>query len=89
MSRDVRKLPQNAVDAAGGKIFTYGSYRLGVYGPGRLASTMVVEDTQVDRVQVRISIPSLSYQNMSIVKISSNTSPRSLFRWLLQGLFRR
>lgn len=31
-------LSQAAVEAAGGKIFAYGSYRLGVYGPGELIS---------------------------------------------------
>ena len=27
-------LPQSIIDSAGGKIFTYGSYRLGAYAPG-------------------------------------------------------
>ena len=29
-----KNLPQSTITAAGGKIFTFGSYRLGVYGPG-------------------------------------------------------
>lgn len=29
-----KNLPQPVVEKAGGKIFTFGSYRLGVYGPG-------------------------------------------------------
>lgn len=30
----VKGLPQSVIDNAGGKIVTFGSYRLGVYGPG-------------------------------------------------------
>ncbi len=31
-----RKLSQSALDSLGGKVFTYGSYQLGVYGPSML-----------------------------------------------------
>lgn len=30
----LKGLPPNVLDNAGGKIFTFGSYRLGVFGPG-------------------------------------------------------
>ena len=31
-----KKMPEAIINEAGGKIFTYGSYRLGVFGPGEL-----------------------------------------------------
>lgn len=37
-----QRLPENVVKNAGGKIFTYGSFRLGVFGPGSDIDTLVV-----------------------------------------------
>lgn len=42
-------LAEPVVKAAGGKIFTYGSYRLGVFGPGSDIDTLVVVPRHVSR----------------------------------------
>ncbi|KAI9675689.1 MAG: polynucleotide adenylyltransferase [Caeruleum heppii] len=44
-----KRLGEAVVNSAGGKIFTYGSYRLGVYGPGSDIDTLVVVPKHVTR----------------------------------------
>lgn len=45
----MRGLSEAAADAAGGKIFTFGSYRLGVHGPGSDIDTLCVVPKHVSR----------------------------------------
>lgn len=44
-----RGLSESAATAAGGKIFTFGSYRLGVHGPGSDIDTLCVVPKHVSR----------------------------------------
>ena len=44
-----RGLSEAAADAAGGRIFTFGSYRLGVHGPGSDIDTLCVVPKHVSR----------------------------------------
>lgn len=44
-----RGLSETAAAAAGGKIFTFGSYRLGVHGPGSDIDTLCVVPKHVQR----------------------------------------
>jgi poly(A) polymerase len=44
-----RGLSEAAAEAAGGKIFTFGSYRLGVHGPGSDIDTLCVVPKHVSR----------------------------------------
>lgn len=45
----LKGLPASVIDNAGGKIFTFGSYRLGVFGPGSDIDTLVVAPKHVNR----------------------------------------
>lgn len=42
-------LPDSIANSAGGKIFTYGSFRLGVFGPGSDIDTLVVVPKHISR----------------------------------------
>lgn len=45
----LKGLAPSALDASGGRVFTFGSYRLGVFGPGSDIDTLIVGPKHVNR----------------------------------------
>ncbi|KAI5852535.1 Poly(A) polymerase central domain-containing protein [Morchella snyderi] len=50
-------MPEHIVKNSGGKIFTYGSYRLGVYGPGSDIDTLLVTPAHISRHDFFTTLP--------------------------------
>lgn len=78
----IKKLSQSVIDQAGCKVFTFGSYRLGVYGPGEFSHSRTDSHCTNRLPQDPILILSLLVQNMSLVRTSSSISLPSSRRCL-------
>jgi len=63
-------LSPEAAKKAGGKIYTYGSYRLGVHGPGTDIDTLVVGPKHVERQDFNETFLRMLEQDPSVSEVS-------------------
>ncbi|KAK0274638.1 polynucleotide adenylyltransferase [Friedmanniomyces endolithicus] len=66
-----RGLPQDILDVAGGEVYTYGSYRLGVYGPASDVDTLMVAPKHVSRDDFFDLMPDLLRQSAAPGEITN------------------
>lgn len=55
----MKGLPEHIVNNSGGKIFTFGSYRLGAYGPGSDIDTLLVAPAHIMRENFFALVPGM------------------------------
>lgn len=65
-----RGLSEAAANAAGGKIFTFGSYRLGVHGPGSDIDTLCVVPKHVSREDFFEVFESMLRETEGVMEVS-------------------
>ncbi len=65
-----RGLSEQAASVAGGKIFTFGSYRLGVHGPGTDIDTLCVVPKHVSREDFFESLESMLRETEGVTEVS-------------------
>ncbi|KAK3678738.1 polynucleotide adenylyltransferase [Recurvomyces mirabilis] len=71
-------LPQGILDVAGGEVFTYGSYRLGVYGPNSDVDTLLVAPKHVTRDDFFDIMPDLLRQSTGPAEITELVPVRDI-----------
>ncbi|KAK3115408.1 polynucleotide adenylyltransferase, partial [Teratosphaeriaceae sp. CCFEE 6253] len=64
-------LPQAILDVAGGRVYTYGSYRLGVYGPDSDVDTLMLAPKHVSRDDFFELMPDLLRQSAAPGEITN------------------
>lgn len=85
----MRGFTEAAAEAAGGKIFTFGSYRLGVHGPGSDIDTLCVVPKHVTREDFFETFEQLLREMDGVLEVSvciSSVLTGSSANGVLQGV---
>lgn len=80
-----RGLSESAAQAAGGKIYTFGSYRLGVHGPGTDIDTLCVVPKHVSREDFFEAFEPMLRELEGVTEVAVGRSFSMLGRNLLFG----
>lgn len=82
-----KNLSESAARMAGGKIFTFGSYRLGAHGPGSDIDTLIVAPKHVDRQDFNEIFVNLLQNDDWVTEANVRSNPLDCVYLLSNGTF--